>query len=83
MNGMFETSIHFTGVQKVLEMLRKSYDNVRVHFTNIASGEAIELIKAAQNDGLEVIFSFISIMNISDNSIWKSFKSRYVNIHLY
>ena len=47
-------------------MLRRSYDNVRVHFTNIASGEAIESIKAAQNDGLEVSFSFIFIVNISD-----------------
>ena len=59
MKGIFESPIHFTGVQKVLGMLRKSYDNVRVHFTNIASGEAIESIKAAQNDGLEVISSSI------------------------
>ena len=36
-------------------MLRRSYDNVRVHFTNVASGKVIELIKEAQNDGLEVI----------------------------
>ena len=59
MKGIFEAPIHFIGVQKVLGMLRKSYDNVRVHFTNIASGEAIESIKAAQNDGLEVISSSI------------------------
>ena len=43
------------GVKKVLGMLRRSYDNVRVHFINIASGEAIESIKEAQNVGLEVI----------------------------
>ena len=36
-------------------MLRRSYDNVRVHFTNVASGKVIEIIKEAQNDGLEVI----------------------------
>ena len=66
MTEVFETSIHITGVQKVLGMLRRSYDNVRVHFTNIASGEAVESIKAAQNDGLEVLFSFILIISIID-----------------
>ena len=35
-------------------MLRRSYDNVRVHFTNVASGKVTEAIKEAQNDGLEV-----------------------------
>ena len=35
-------------------MLRKSYDSVRVHFTNVASGKVIDAIKEAQNDGLEV-----------------------------
>ena len=59
MTKIFEASICITGVQKVLGMLRRSYDNVRVHFTNIASGEAIESIKAAQNDGLEVLFFLI------------------------
>ena len=59
MTGIFEASICITGVQKVLGMLRRSYDNVRVHFTNIASGEAIESIKSAQNDGLEVLFFLI------------------------
>ena len=59
MTEIFEASICITGVQKVLGMLRRSYDNVRVHFTNIASGEAIESIKAAQNDGLEVLFFLI------------------------
>ena len=59
MTEIFDASICITGVQKVLGMLRRSYDNVRVHFTNIASGEAIESIKAAQNDGLEVLFFLI------------------------
>ena len=45
-------------------MLRKSYESVRVHFTNVASGKVIDAIKEAQNDGLEV--------KINDKSQFKS-----------
>ena len=43
-----------SGAEQVLNLLRRSYDHVRVHFTNVASGKVIDMIKEAQNDGLEV-----------------------------
>ena len=54
---------HFlkSGVEQVLNLLRRSYDHVRVHFTNVASGKVIDMIKEAQNDGLEVSSAEIEI----------------------
>ena len=54
---------HFlkSGVEQVLNLLRRSYDHVRVHFTNVASGKVIDMIKEAQNDGLEVSGAEIEI----------------------
>ena len=50
-------------------MLRRSYDNVRVHFTNVASGKVTEAIKEAQNDGLEVRKNYkFYISEVKDNS---------------
>ena len=50
-----------SGVEQVLNLLRRSYDHVRVHFTNVASGKVIDMIKEAQNDGLEVSGAEIEI----------------------
>ena len=44
-----------------MNLLRRSYDHVRVHFTNVASGKVIDMIKEAQNDGLEVRCAEIEI----------------------
>ena len=51
---MFE---FFAGVEKVLDLLRDYDYGVRVHFTNIASGKAVDAIKEAQSDGIEVSLS--------------------------